>query len=79
MTKPVVNAFMWKEYMAEERAKEPKKRNQADPAKIAETVSRNLEKKRLERAGFGTIPWLAKKDHMLKPREFMVYSRAGTK
>jgi putative SOS response-associated peptidase YedK len=78
MKKPV-NAFQWREYIAEEKAKQPKQKKQADPAKIAETVSRNLEKKRLERAGFGTIPWLAKKDHMLKPREFLVYSRAGTK
>jgi len=74
-----INAFQWKEYIAEEKAKAPKKPKQADPAKIAETVSRTLEKKRLERAGFGTIPWLAKKDHMLRPREFHVYSKAGTK
>lgn len=78
MKKPI-NAFQWREYIAEEKAKAPKTRNMADPAKIAETVSRTLERKRQERAGFGTIPWLAKKDHMLKPREFMVYSRAGTK
>jgi hypothetical protein len=78
MKKPV-NAFQWREYIAEEKAKAPKQPNRADPMKVAETVSRNLEKKRQERAGFGTIPWLAKKDHMLKPREFIVYSRAGTK
>lgn len=75
MKKPV-NAFQWREYMAEEKAKLPKKKNQADPIKISMTVSRNREKSKDK---FGTIPWLAKTEAMLKPREFLVYSRAGTK
>jgi hypothetical protein len=65
--------------MAEEKAKEPKKTNAPDPAKVSERMTRHLEKKRRDEANFGTIPWLAKKEHMLKPREFLVYSKAGTK
>jgi len=73
----VINAFQWREYMAEERAKQPKQPNRADPAKVSMTVSRNREKKKNDK--FGTIPWLVKTEAMLKPREFLVYSRAGTK
>lgn len=75
--KPAVNAFQWREYMAEERAKEPKKPRMADPTKISMTVSRQREKQKNDK--FGTIPWLVKTEAMLKPREFLVYSRAGTK
>ena len=77
MTKPVVNAFMWKEYMAEENAKLPKQPKRADPTLVSMTVSRNRE--RMKKDKFGTIPWLAKTEAMLKPREFLIYSRAGTK
>lgn len=68
---------MWKEYMAEENAKLPKQPNRADPTLVSMAVSRGREKKKNDK--FGTIPWLAKKEHMLKPREFLVFSRAGTK
>jgi hypothetical protein len=74
-----INAFQWREYMAEEKAKEPKTPKRPDPTKVSERVSRNLEKRRRDEANFGTIPWLAKKEHMLKPKEFLVYSKAGTK
>ena len=75
--KPTVNAFQWREYMAEERAKMPKVKKMADPTKISMTVSRQREKQKNDK--FGTIPWLVKTEAMLKPREFLVYSRAGTK
>jgi len=74
--KHAVNAFQWREYMAEERAKEPKRPRMADPTKISMSVSRQREKSKDK---FGTIPWLAKTEAMLKPKEFLVYSRAGTK
>lgn len=73
MKKPVVNAFQWREFMAEERAKQPKQKVIASP----EAMMRATEKRHKENATFGTIPWLSKRDHMLKPKEFLVYSRAG--
>ena len=76
MTK-VVNAFQWREYIAIERAKEPKKPKMADPAKISITISRQREKQKNDK--FGTISWLAKTEAMLKPKEFLVYSKAGSK
>lgn len=75
MKKPV-NAFQWREYMAEENAKKPKPRNTQDPTKVSMQVSRQRESSKDK---FGTIPWLAKTEAMLKPKAFLVYSRAGTK
>ena len=71
--KKIVNAFEWKEYMAIERANEPKKKVTPLPA----SISQSREKRKND--SFGTIPWLAKKQEMLKPKEFLIYSRAGTK
>ena len=69
----VVNAFQWKEYMAIERANEPKSK----AATLPTSISQSREKRKND--SFGTIPWLAKKQEMLKPKEFLIYSRAGTK
>jgi hypothetical protein len=66
----IVSAFQWKEYMAIERANEPKK-------KVPPSVSQSREKRKND--SFGTIPWLAKKQEMLKPKEFLIYSKAGIK
>jgi len=74
MNKPV-NAFMWREYMAEENAKAKKPRVIAS----ALTTAKAIEKRHQKDANFGTIPWLSKRDHMLKPREFLIYSKAGVK
>jgi hypothetical protein len=56
--------------MAIERANEPKK-------KVPPSVSQSREKRKND--SFGTIPWLAKKQEMLKPKEFLIYSKAGIK
>ena len=69
----IVNAFEWKEYMAIERANDPKKKPIPSPT----LISQSREKRKND--SFGTIPWLAKKQEMLKPKEFLIYSRAGTK
>jgi len=69
----IVNAFQWKEYMAIERANEPKNKTTQTPT----SISQSREKRKND--SFGTIPWLAKKQEMLKPKEFLIYSRAGTK
>ena len=69
----VVNAFEWKEYMAIERANEPKNKVAQQPT----SISQSREKRKND--SFGTIPWLAKKQELLKPKEFLIYSRAGTK
>lgn len=69
----IVNAFQWKEYMAIERANDPQKKVTQTPA----SISQSREKRKND--SFGTIPWLAKKQEMLKPKEFLIYSRAGTK
>ena len=71
----IVNAFQWKEYMAIERANEPK--SKAAPPNPSLAISQSREKRKND--SFGTIPWLAKKQEMLKPKEFLIYSRAGTK
>lgn len=69
----VINAFQWKEYMAIERANEPKSKAAPPPT----SISQSREKRKND--SFGTIPWLAKKQELLKPKEFLIYSRAGTK
>ena len=72
MKKPV-NAFQWREFMAEEKAKEPKKKATA----TTENMLKATERRHKENPTFGTIPWLSKRNHMLKPKDFLVYSRAG--
>ena len=69
----IVNAFQWKEYMAIERASHPKQKIVPPPT----SISQSREKRKND--SFGTIPWLAKKQEMLKPKDFLIYSRAGTK
>jgi hypothetical protein len=59
--------------MAIERANEPKNKTTQTPT----SISQSREKRKND--SFGTIPWLAKKQEMLKPKEFLIYSRAGTK
>ena len=69
----VVNAFQWKEYMAIERASQPKQKVVPPPT----SISQSREKRKND--SFGTIPWLAKKQELLKPKEFLIYSKAGIK
>jgi hypothetical protein len=57
--------------MAIERATQPK------PKVTPTNISQSREKRKND--SFGTIPWLAKKQELLKPKEFLIYSRAGTK
>ena len=68
---------MWKEYMAEERAKEKKPRLDEYRHHIA--MVKFVENQRAKNANFGTVHHMSKRDDMLAPKDFNVYSRAGVK
>lgn len=82
MADKIISPFDWRE-LAEQNKKEVKttyrERNDATLEwKRGQSVSRALEKRRLQEPTYGTVTGLTKKDIPLLPKNFHVYSKAGT-
>lgn len=82
MTNKIISPFDWRE-LAEQNKKEVKttyrERNDASLGwRRGQSVSRALEKRRLEEPTYGTLTGVTKKEIPLLPRQFHVYSKAGT-
>lgn len=78
MTK-IVNAFQWKEYIAIEKAKEKKSPKLTDEFRHRVAMVKFVENQKAKNPNFGTMHGMTKKEDMLAPKAFNVYSRAGTK
>lgn len=82
MAEKIISPFDWRA-LAEQNKKEVKttyrERNDATLEwKRGQAVSRALEKRRLVEPTYGTVTGLTTKDVPLLPKQFHVYSRAGT-
>lgn len=84
MADKIISPFDWRELAAENKKKEgakytyKKREDQSLEWRRGQSVSRSIEKKRLEQSTYGTLTGVTKKEIPLLPRQFHVYSKAGT-
>lgn len=73
-----VNAFH-PDYIKQELAKEGKKPKQQDAYRKQVAMVKFVENQRAKNPKFGTMQHMTTREDLLAPKQFNIYSRAGTK